>query len=238
MRDVAQALYIKRNLAVLLPTGEMQTIVRPPTKQNVYHQLQSIYHESAPSRSTVARWLKQFEEAQPELVAYARGSQIAMRTNYIPKVDEESSATLETPSKEELPKSLREHRNDQARFIAELCAQYDQQAHALDSLVGQIVLDAATGQFTFQQVNKEEMMNDNDAQGLNAMLPRRTRPRMLYVDNGQAFSEASATSDAEQTNQAPVEVSRPRGHGKVERIFQIDHRLLDGLSGDIATSEM
>lgn len=72
-------------------------------------------------------------------------------------------------------------------------------------------------------------MNDNDAQGLNAMLLRRTRPRMLYVDNGQVFSEASATSDAEQTNEAPAEVSRPRGHGKVERIFEIDHRLLDGL---------
>jgi hypothetical protein len=86
-------------------------------------------------------------------------------------------------------------------------------------------------------VDKEEMMNDNDDQGLNAMLPRRRLPQMLYVDNGQAFSEASATSDAEQTNQAPTEVSHPRGQGKVERIFQIDHRVLDGFSGDIATSE-
>jgi hypothetical protein len=60
---------------------------------------------------------------------------------------------------------------------------------------------------------------------------------MLDVDNGQAFSEASAMSDAEQTNEASAEVSRPRGHGKVERIFQIDHRRLEGLSGDIATSD-
>lgn len=145
MRDVAHALYLKRNLAVTLPTGEMQTIVRPPTKQNVYHQLQSIYHESAPSRSTVARWLKQFEEAQPELVAYARDGQKAIRTNHFSKVDEASSATLRRPSKETPPKSLREHRKDQARFIAEIRADYDRLVHTLASLDGQIVLDAATG---------------------------------------------------------------------------------------------
>jgi hypothetical protein len=67
MRDIAQALYLKRNLAVMLPTGEIRKIVRPPTKQDVYHQLQCIYHESAPSRSTVSRWLKQLEDAQPAL---------------------------------------------------------------------------------------------------------------------------------------------------------------------------
>jgi hypothetical protein len=237
MREVAYALYLKRNLVVLLPTGETQTIMRSSTKQDVYHQLQCIYHELAPSRSTVARWLKQLEDAQPALVAYARGTQVAIRTNHMSKINQASSATLRTPSEEAPPKSLREHREDQARFIAEIRADYDRLIHMLDSLDGQVVLDAATGQFIFQQVDKEEMMNDNDEQGLNAMLPRRTRPQMLYVDNGQAFSEASATSDAKQTNQARTEVSHPRGHGKVERIFQIDHRRLDGLSGHIESSD-
>ena len=83
MREVAYALYLKRNLVVLLPTGEFQTIMRSSTKQDVYHQLQCIYHELAPSRSTVARWLKQLEDAQPALVAYARGSQMAIRTDHI-----------------------------------------------------------------------------------------------------------------------------------------------------------
>src|SRR5688500_7310270 len=105
--------------------------MRSSTKQDVYHQLQCIYHELAPSRSTVARWLKQLEDVQPALIAYVRGSQLVIRTNHMSKVNQASSATLRTPSEEAPPESLREHRNEQARFIAEIRADYDRLVHKL-----------------------------------------------------------------------------------------------------------
>ena len=129
---------------------------------------------------------------QPALVAYARGSQMAIRTDHISKVNQASSATLRIPSEEAPPKSLREHREDQARFIAEIRADYDRLVHTLDSLDGQVVLDAATGQFIFQQVDKEEMINDHKWPEWYALIPHRGRPQRLYIDNGQSFSEASA----------------------------------------------
>jgi hypothetical protein len=173
MRDVAHALYLKRVLMVVLPTDEIRTIIRPPTKQDVYHKFQCIYHESAPSRSTVSRWLKQLEDTQAALVAYARGSQVAMQDSHQRSVQEAPATTVRKHHKEATSESLRKHREEQARFIAEIRAQYDRLARTLDSLDGQVVLDGSTGKFILQKKTREVTMTDNEKHAWSAMIPRR-----------------------------------------------------------------
>jgi hypothetical protein len=107
----------------------------------VYQQLQCIYRESAPSRSTVFRWLKRLEDTHPALVAYARGRRIAVRPNDLLPVEEASSA------------AVRKHCKDHARYIAELQAQHDDLIHTLASLDNQVVVvvDGSTGEFIMQK---------------------------------------------------------------------------------------
>jgi hypothetical protein len=137
--NIACALYLKREFAIILPTGEREVVLRPATKHMVYKQLQCIYRESAPSRATIFGWLKRLEDTHPALVAYARGGRIAVRPNNLLPVEEASSA------------AVRKHRKDHGRYIAELQAQLDDLTHTLASLDNQVVVDGSTGKIVLQK---------------------------------------------------------------------------------------
>lgn len=139
VHKIACVLYLKREFAILLPTGKQQMVVRPATKHMVYQQLQCIYRESAPSRATVFRWLKRLEDTHPALVAYAKGGRIAVHPNNLLPVEEASFA------------AVRKHRKGHAQYIAELQAQHDDLTHTLASLNRQVVVDGSTGEFILQK---------------------------------------------------------------------------------------
>jgi hypothetical protein len=203
IRDVDCALYLKHEFIILGPAGKLQKLTQPPSKQQVYQQIQCISRESLPSRSTVYRWLKQLDDTQPALVAYGRGSQIAVRSStqcesaqQVPAASVRGAQTVvhtsaHRPVEEASSTTFQKHREEQARFIAEVRAQHDRMAQTLTSLAGELVLDVLTGVCTLGQVDIEDRANGNESPETGMLIPRST-------------------------------VLRPHGRGKVERTLDVD----------------
>lgn len=63
--------------------------------------------------------------------------------------------SVHRPTKEASSTTFQEHREEQARFIAEIRAQHDRMAQTLTSLAGELVLDVRTGECTLRQVDIE-----------------------------------------------------------------------------------